>query len=161
MNNTEPYLTKTEACPLGFSFDPRVRRCQPISYFLIPIYFWMRGPHSPWDAVPTVRGIYPSYYGNRFKAYPSDGHEECWKAVYQTRYSLPLKGMCIHGNDVAPRLVFSLLTPRSFHQGLSLELVHQRIDNQKLTQNNKRLVMTDYRLMNLVDAYHSCMLGLQ
>lgn len=151
-----------DACPLGLSYCIVEKRCKPITAIKIPVYLWIRGPHSTEDSLPTMRSIYPCSYARSLKSESKDGIEEGWKSVYSTQYTLLLKGLSIHLNDIDSRLKFPIRAPRAFHGGLSLELVHQRWDNRGISKQNMTQLMTsDYRLVHLVNTYHTCMLRLQ
>lgn len=155
-------LDSMSTCPLGMSLCPYAHRCKPITALSIPVHLWLRGPHASWEFLPTVRSNYAGADLKNLKFKPSDGQEERWRSLYQTRYNPPLSGlMTVHANDVDPKTVFTVLAPRQFHGGLSLELIRQQFDNHEISRENMtRLMARDFKLVHLSDAYHNCMQGL-
>ena len=149
-------LTGEGACPRGWSFNEVRNRCRPITSISMPVYLWLRKEGSPERAIPTIRSIFPGCYSDRLKESAQDGQEELWKSVYQTRHSQLLEGRSLHDNPTDNRKVSTILAPRSFHGGLSLEIVHQRQDNWILNDTMRRMT-TDHSLIALVDAYKQCM----
>lgn len=150
-------LKSSDACAIGFSFSEYFAACRPITSIYLPVYLWTRRSNSSEYMIPTIRSIYPGSYSDRLKDTPKDGQEEWWKSVYQTKYSKLLQGRALHENPI--QSVFTILAPRNFHGGLSLELIHERNDNYWSNRTSK-MMMYDRRLVTLTEAYKHCMKGL-
>lgn len=156
-------LSPANACAMGMSYCKTCGRCKKITAFLMPVHLWIREPNTEWSAIPTIRSNYPCHYAPNIKGAPRRGHEEQWKAIYNTKNNPPLSGMSVHGNDIKSDLLFYLLAPRDFHGRLSLELVHQRggADRELSKQNITELMSRDTRILDLFDSYRRCMHSLK
>lgn len=151
-------LSKSQACALGFAYSDWAARCQPITGIYLPVHLWIREGNTSDHVIPTIRSIYPGCYADRLKMEARDGQEEFWKSVYQTKYNPPLEGRTLHDNPA--KNVFTILAPRDFHGGLSLEFVHQRNHNY-WSNSSVKMMMYDRRLVTLSDSYRHCMKNLK
>lgn len=145
-------LNTYNECLFGYSFNYFKPHCKPIAAFSIPVYAWLQTTVA--YATPLIRSKFPSAYVSQLNNHFHNGQTQTWKSVYQTRYNPPLVGKSLHHN---PGGGHSVLAPRSFHGGLSLEIAHARIIRHKRNEKEEApFLVEDKRWAELHADYEKC-----
>lgn len=145
-------LDSLSRCTFGSSYYYFKPYCMAISAFTLPVYVWLQSPIE--YRTPLVRSKYTSAYVEQLNDGNTISQTESWKSVYQTRYNPPLVGRSLHHN---PSGGHSVLAPRSYHGGLSLEIAHARlIPNKRNETIDAPRLMRDNRWVELHSSYEKC-----
>lgn len=161
MNNSKHVvLLGNKRCRKGWSFKVEDNKCQPISAFALPVYMWQNDgvDYKVVNVMPNLRSPFPSGYLSGLKAkFETDGQNQNWKSIYQTRYNPPLSGRSMHHN---PGGGHSFQAPRPYHHKVSLELSHNKLPRVHETTNFSKM-LSDQRLQSIADSYCECMRDLR
>lgn len=153
-------LPLSQRCHKGWSFSTFHNKCVPISAFGLPVHMWENdGPdHKVCDVMPNLRSRFPSgYLVSIHEPQDTDGQQQDWKSIYQTKYNPPLSGRSMHHN---PSGGHSFQAPRHFHKRISLELGHNKLPRSHESTNFSVLVR-DNKLQHLAESYVRCMTDLR